>query len=162
MAEFVYYKELQTMTKKMTKKPSTKPRLQKRELLDYNECVRWIEKKYKIQTRDYASKHDYFDDWCNAEGLPKKDADGNDRNSSQIFWKQYQKHPKGAKIEPPYQDFWHWIVDGHQINNGCIFSLTMDYKDAYNPSWVNEILKMFHDEFKKHIHGGCLEFECSW
>lgn len=33
-----------------------KPEMKTEEAYDYNDCIRYIEKKYKINTRDYAGK----------------------------------------------------------------------------------------------------------
>lgn len=109
-----------------------KPRKIVRELLDYNDSVDWIEEKYGVKVRDFAGKFA-------KENVNKKDKD-----------------------RPPYLDFWHWLIDRYQINNGSILNMRVDYENKEHPEWVNKILKMFHDEFKTDLVDGELQFEVNW
>jgi len=103
-----------------------KPKKRTREYLDYNECAKWIENKYKVDLRNYAGKK---------------------------F--------TGKPDDPPYQDFWHYIVDSGDVSNGCFFYLDLYYIDGCT-DWQKEILKMFKDEFEEYIEGTCIEFWVDW
>ena len=82
---------------------------------DFNQCTEYIEKKYKIDTRDYASKH---------------------------------KGNGEYELLTEYQDFWHWIINNHDIHNGCYFWLSRnDIEDGETPTWVIDIIDLYLKEF---------------
>jgi hypothetical protein len=57
--------------------------------------------------------------------------------------------------DAPYLDFWHWIIDRCQINNGVITELPIkewleekcDDSDWDIKPWIKEILQYIYDEF---------------
>lgn len=49
--------------------------------------------------------------------------------------------------EKPYLDFWHWIIDGGDIHNGCFFYMP-DRECLNDPEvedWKKEIVKYYVD-----------------
>ncbi len=47
-----------------------------------------------------------------------------------------------------FKCFWHWIMDGYQINNGGYFTLDLTEDYAVDcPEWVASILGMIAKEF---------------
>ena len=114
-----------------------KPKKKIKEYLDYHECQKWIEHKYKVDLRDYARKFKGDKNW-NDDSIPYQD-----------FW----------------HSILDWSCEN--INNGCYFYLNVDtegysgYSDIED--WEKEILNMFAVEFKEHIDGdGCIEFWTEW
>lgn len=119
-------------------------------MLDYSECTDFIEKKYKIDVRDYARSHVQFGEWCKTKGITP---DGN----SQSQWSKYQAAiTSGEIVERPYQDFWHWITDVCQVSNGGTIHLSTELGDGAEP-WQKEILALYVKEF-----GDEQEYETSW
>jgi hypothetical protein len=61
------------------------------------------------------------------------------------------KHTGNPDAE--YQDFWHWICDRYDINNGSFFELDiadgLDYDGTY--PWVKDILTKLLDEFGEPV-----------
>ncbi len=54
----------------------------------------------------------------------------------------------GRPDDPPYQDIWHYIVDGSDVHNGSSFYL--QFEDPYIPDgseWVREVLDIIQKEF---------------
>lgn len=98
-----------------------KPSKKTIEYLDYHECQTYIEAKYDIEVRDYDGALKY--------------------------------NPDGTRVNPEaeYKDFWHWVIDRYSIHNGCFFTMDIDLLNDSNPYWVQEILKMFFDEFGDEI-----------
>jgi hypothetical protein len=85
---------------------------------NWHECVQYIEKKYKIDIRDYAGK--FKCKWNNGE----------------------------LGEEKPYQDFWHWVVQNKDVNNGSVVTLSSyDYTECED--WQQQILTFFLKEFGK-------------
>lgn len=83
--------------------------------------------------------------------------------------RNYAKHMyTGKPDDPPYQDFWHWVMDRNEVHNGCDIIIDpsqverdyaecktlkdhADFKNSY-PLFVQEILKMIGDEFGNEEH----------
>jgi hypothetical protein len=117
-----------------------KPKKVTRSYYGYNDIIDYIEFKYKIKTRGYTPKCGFTEKQIALEYRPK-----------------------------PYLDFWHWIIDYYEVNNGS--SIYLDLVDNYKykkesdadwdgdseqrPRWVREIQKMIFDEFKPK-HGGMM------
>lgn len=60
--------------------------------------------------------------------------------------------------EKPYQDFWHFIIDGTEIHNGCEYYMEpLELKEYADEDWQKEICQMFYDEF-----GEDLSFWIEW
>ncbi len=53
---------------------------------------------------------------------------------------------KETKDNPPYQDFWHFLLDANSnVINGC-FVFVPEIEDEYE-DWQKTICQAFHDEF---------------
>lgn len=128
----------------MKKNNLVKPQIKSRDYWDYHEVIEYIEAKYGISTRGYIPKCGFTEEQLNE-----------------------------IHSGTPYLDFWHWIVDRHEIHNGSIFYLNLlgDYEegrdendgdwdgdDEYRPRWVREIQKMIFDEFGE----GEMEMLTAW
>jgi len=151
----------------------TKPTPTTKKKLDWNECVNFIEEKYKINIRDYKGKHDkdYYQIAADQLGYDKMFFNGKwqqdptiDKAEGRAKWNEISALV--ATIQPEYCDFWHLICD--DVSNGSYMTLNMEYldyeegdEDGY-PVWGVEILKMFHDEFKEHIEFYGIEFWVEW
>lgn len=113
--------------------------------IDYHNAIRYIEKKYNINTRDYLNSGSHFGKWADSKGYgPKdKDAEGKDRSNSKIWYAEYQADPAGGPARPAYQDFWHWVVDRYEISNGGIFTM-------YVADDIKEVLADLTDDTEDH------------
>lgn len=149
------------MPKKIKK--LTKPILQTKteSFFDYHECIEFLEQKHNVDFRDWAKSHGHFNSWCDKKGLGQLDPEGKLRGSSQIWFAQYSKDPKGMANRPPYQDFWHFLIDLYQIHNGCV--ITINYltdQDYCKEEWQKAAYKLIHDEFSNK--DGDITFYISW
>jgi len=132
-----------------------KPRKQIKTAWDYHEIVNYVQQKHNVDLRDFAGKFHgihSFDAWCDSKGYGKIDPEGKTRGSSQVWCAEHKVDiERGHWYEPPYQDFWHWLLDVCEIRNGCYFYLPISYfkvkKPLENQKWIVKILKMF-EEFK--------------
>lgn len=133
-------------------KPHKKPR---KAVYDYDEVIRFIESKYKIKVRDFADSSSHFNKWANKKGYKGKDPAGKDRGSSQIWYAEYKKDPEGYAVCPPYQDFWHWILDQVEVERGADIDLDvaewLDDEDVEKPEFVKTILQYLKSEFGDEI-----------
>ena len=118
--------------------------------LDYHDMMNWLEKKYNFKSRGFTgipSSMDYdnhFNNWCNKHGLPQRDKTGKSRNSSQIFFKQYQQAEDGERTKPPYMDYWHYLVDINDgLSNGSYIHIPqeVDTSDDYTPQKTIDLYK---------------------
>lgn len=147
------------------KKPRPLParRFVKPAAYDYHEMIGYLEDKYGFESRDYFGSSYHFVEWAKSHRKPKKDADGKDWGSSQIFYAEYKKAPDGAARRPPYCDFWHWLLSVEDsIHNDCqimfrakawLAALARENDPARE--WIQHILEYvaadFGDEFDVHI-----------
>jgi hypothetical protein len=56
------------------------------------------------------------------------------------------KFGKNSDMEKPYQDFWHWMIDINDVQNGgwvCLPDLSY-LDDPEVPTWKKEIIEYFH------------------
>ncbi len=124
-----------------------KPKPKSRPSLDFSECTKFIEEKYKIDTRDYANSHMQFFEWCDAKGYGGTDPKGEKRAESQVWFAEHQAEIKaGTVIERPYQDFWHWLTDVCDIHRGATMELYEGIEETAEP-WQKEILDLYLKEF---------------
>lgn len=121
------------MTDRLLKKPEKKTS----SYWVYREVIDYIEQKYNIQTRGYTPK----DGFTNEQLEDRSDYD-----------KKYNNKPD--------LDFWYWIINNNEINNGCLFTLYYDPDDEYVPDWVKEILEIIFDEFEPEYDE--MEMYVSW
>lgn len=60
----------------------------------------------------------------------------------------------------PHWDFWHWVVQHHDITNGCFITFTRDQLHEIQVDWVKEIYSRYLDEFADE--DGTLEMWVWW
>lgn len=150
-----------------------KPVPEKRQaLLNYNDMIDYIEKKYKIDTRDYAGSHKpETRDRCLREACKQVGADYEIVNED--LTKADEKNPGVEKkleirrkiydiydkLLPPYQDFWHLYslsISGNGSEMYIGFEELEDDHEYYPgeepyPEWAKEILRLIKKEFGKYI-----------
>ena len=125
-----------------------KPKPRVLEVFDWNECTAFIEDKYGINTRDYRRSHNQFDEWCDVKGYGQKDSQGEDRGSSQLWYAEFQCEIESGKVkERPYQDFWHWIIDVTNVQNGGTIELCEELGAGEAEPWQKKILRLYLTEF---------------
>jgi hypothetical protein len=130
---------------------------------DYNECSEFLEKKYGYDERDYAARHKF---WSECEKKTNKKFGKNgwyttpraEATPEQIEAIDY--HEELLKAEPPYLDFWHFIIDHNEIHNDCDFVMYKELMDDAEP-WQREILQHYFDEFDPDDTGE-IEFHVWW
>lgn len=121
---------------------------------DYFEMVDYVEKKYRVDTRDFAGrfKHGHismlmasaaYDDetWYYT-----KPAEFTDTQKA-----AHDCYVELMKAEPPYQDYWHEICDDIQRGAATYWNFADQYegmKDRYGEdSWQAQVSKLFVNEF---------------
>lgn len=82
---------------------------------------------------------------------------------------QYARYQEWCKTnpEPPYLDYWHWLLDEHfyDMQNGCERQINVKeiLEDDKSPSWVKEITQLIHTEFESDLDDeGCLTVWIEW
>ncbi len=132
-------------------KPVAKPK----STLDWHECVKYIEHKYNITVRDFADRHtakgkqryeEILKGLCEKYDIPYKDINKPKPEESErriALFKEYES------VMPPYQDFWHWIVDNRDIRNGSYFTLSNEDFEDIEEDWQKTILEYVLAEFGK-------------
>lgn len=124
----------------------TKPKPKTLKILDFSECTDFIEKTYKINTRDFSRSHHVFHEWCKANGEKAVDS-RSDIKGSQKQWARFQADIASGKIkERPYQDFWHWLTDVVEVQRGGTLELDADMGEGAEP-WQQAILALYLKEF---------------
>ena len=116
---------------------------------DFSECTEYIEKKYKIDTRDYAKSHAQYYEWCNSKDYGEADREGKKRGESRIWFGEFQKEiERGQITERPYQDFWHFLINNFNIVRGGFFDLDEELiKEIDAEDWQKYILGLYLKEF---------------
>lgn len=156
-----------------------KPGLFTREpVYDYHSVIEYIEKKYHIDTRDYASKFGkdgHFEKWLKIVGEEKPNYPNSPNGKYQVrkgnkmveitkeeydsrfvvIHEQYKRYQEWVKDnpEPPYLDFWHWLLDYDfcDVHNGSTEVLHVKelLSDDSNPEWVRQILAYIYCEYNE-------------
>jgi hypothetical protein len=169
-----------------------KPTAKKREaLLDYLEMVDFINKKYGIDTRDYADKKGREKEWTESTGInlyaAPQSYDGKHyawiggkeprvKVTKKVYDEEFQVYYANCKAysdwnkeqgELPYLDYWHWLTDKcfYEVRNGSSswFPIVDILENKDNPEWVLEITQLFHDEFKDDLDkDGGIEVMMEW
>ena len=134
-----------------------KPGYIKNLFYDYNTIIKYVEKKYNFQSRDYANKFLFFHAWANSKGYTngKLDSDGNDVGSSQIWFAEFEKDPEGAAKQPPYQDFWHFVLkqdEGIKRDGFTTLNVKEWIKNENTPEFVRTICSYLQKEFGDEIY----------
>ena len=81
-------------------------------------------------------------------------------------YKRYQEWTK-QNPEPPYLDYWHWLLDRcfSNIHNGseAYWNVKEILEDEQTPDWVKDITQKVYDEFKDNLdESGCLKVLIEW
>lgn len=134
-----------------------------KEIYNYNDMEDYINEKFHVYINDFAGKHhlpgnvkapDWFLEWTMKEhGVKDMDDLGQiQKNNISRYSKMFTDyHDNHQKNEPPYQNFWHFILDDvfGEINNGEIKGV--DFVDIKGRNakedWQRKILDMFIAEF---------------
>ena len=107
----------------MSKKKLVKPKKQIKEYYDYHKCRDYLQEKFGYNERDYAGR----------------------------FNKKGKRITK-VTLEIPYQDFWHWVLDKHEVHNGSFLTFDRQSLKYYDEDktikpWQREIYCHYLDEF---------------
>jgi len=101
----------------------------------------------KVVKKPVLKKHEFYDYHECAEYIAKKLGKKNLRDCG-------EKHCGKKDLTAPYQDFWHYLIETNDINNGClIVGIGLFNGEALateeNSKWsfCIPILKAFEDEF---------------
>jgi len=140
-----------------------KPTPKTQRALVYSEIIDYIEKKYKIKTRDYAGTFasNHFEKWCEKYGYKYVPAFGDTLKEHTRLYAKYRVAKDGDCMAPPYQDFWHFVIDNVDgVSNDTYIDLPIQMwlDDEGVPSWVKEILRYINKEFP----GDTLHVWSSW
>jgi hypothetical protein len=116
----------------------------------------WVEDGYEGWTvfrngqRIKATKEEYDDDY-------------------KLIHEQFQRYTEWSKTnpEPPYLDYWHWLLGKcfSDITNdsSAYFNVKEILEDDETPKWVKEITQLIYDEFKDELDSeGGTEVWISW
>lgn len=110
-----------------------------KESLDYHEVIKFIEKKYKMDTRDYSGRHN-----------------GNPDAAYEDFW-HWLIDVHGGDIHNGCYSY---------IPIDALIDSTSDEYDesdaADTPQFVKEILEMIKTEFHDDMTDGCLDVYIDW
>jgi len=142
----------------MGKKILQKPSKIVKESQDYNACRDYIENKYKCDIRDFGGfyKHPKKNDallkkLCVKHGHPyeliRNGFSPSHPDSDKLMISVRNVFDEYEKLQPPYQDFWHWIVENNSINNGGYFQLSNYDFETCEEDFQKTILEYFLSEF---------------
>ena len=88
--------------------PLTKPLPDAKGQYRYFEVMSYLEAKFGFQATDYYDSHSGYTKWCQKHAKPT-------RNTSievqQRTFREYSEAVDGMATEPPYCNFWHWLLD---------------------------------------------------
>lgn len=125
--------------------------------LDFHTLMDHLEAKHGYDHRDMAGNRGHFTEWCDAKGYGAVDPEGNTRGCSQLWFKEYNDDPTGKATCPPYQDFWHILIDflGDFDRGGVThFDLESTIEDADEdeiPDWALRVLKDMQEAVEGHV-----------
>lgn len=105
--------------------------------IELDEVQDTLDKKHHVNyLYDYLGAEHHFYKWCDEMGYGQKDKAGRERGSSQIWFKEYEKHPKGDKTCPETLNFLGEVMQEPQA------FLTVDsYLTESKKPWVAAIAK---------------------
>ncbi len=73
----------------------------------------------------------------------------------------YENAPDGEKLENPYYDFWHFMLDDYfgEISNGCMRTVNyVEAKERAKHQWQKDVCDFFIKEYGEKD----IEVEISW
>lgn len=116
-----------------TKPDKPVPRHHNDACLDWHECEEYLEALTGRELRDWAK----WSKWLNSK---KKD--------------------KGE--QPPYQDFWHEIIDRCDARNDSYFHIhRTEFCDGGEP-WIQDIVDLIFEHFGEHADDNSIQFYVWW
>lgn len=153
-------------------------------IYNYSEIIDYIEEKYHIETRDYAGRHRYFRKWLELmnetpPNYPNKlhSTCKVKKNNQMVeitqeeynvrykeIHEQYARFTEWCKnnSEPPYLDFWHWLINNDflDVENGSYATLNVKYwlDNLDESDWQREIIQLIYNEFRENE----MEFLIEW
>jgi hypothetical protein len=123
-----------------------------------------LEKKYGYEERDYAGKGKYLDG-CIKRVIKELGDNGwhltSERDANPEQLKSMRRYEQLLNNKPEYQDFWHFLLDHHEIYNGGFFTMNKDILMEEADDWQKEILQHYFGEFDPSNKGE-IEFYVSW
>ena len=150
------------------------PKATTKKIFNYLEMVDYINEKFNVNIDDFAGLYnlpdnkkapDWFLEWTK-KNHGVKDMDElciMQKNDNQRYVKLHTEYNKNhEQNEPPYQNFWHFVLDnvfGGEIPNGSIEDVNFDdFKVHATEDWQRKILDMFIQEFGQDT----ITVEFSW
>lgn len=85
-----------------------KPALDAQGRVRYEDAITYLENKYDFDSRDFSGSQSYYAKWCKKHGKRPNPSAVADQQSQ---WSEYCAAPDGEQAEPPYENFWHWLLD---------------------------------------------------
>ena len=140
-----------------------KPKPKEREpILDFFDMLRYIEGKYKINTRDYNGRgRNHLNGMkaiCKEMNIPWSDM--GDINKMRKVRDEFDKRY-------PRQDYVDYLKDDSEFHNGCEMVICLgdflyppqegEEREYDTPDWVEQIERLIFIEFKEYLdEEGCL------
>lgn len=151
-----------------------KPEPQMRTTYEYNEMADYINEKYNINIRDYASKEvgnriafnldqvaewgvkhypQYYANPVEGYRLNQAGLDFCKTKEGIAFFNKINSEAEEARKNGiikfiPYQDFWHCLCDYWDVSNGCTRKACWsNMKEYFKEDWQKEICDLFITEF---------------
>lgn len=113
-------------------------------VVTFNKLAEIFKKQHRIDLYDVYRAGNHFDKWHRSKGYPIRDEQGKHKNSSQIWFKEYQRDPEGVISSPAFFNFWHFCIDWSK-NNGDATLMPIDTGTIPPP-------KRFSEREKAEIH----------
>lgn len=76
--------------------------------IHYSRAIHFLQEKYGFNAHDFHDQSGYFAHWCELHG---KDYAKADVKAQQKIFQEFGRAPDGVAAEPPYSNFWHWMID---------------------------------------------------
>ena len=145
-----------------------KPQKQTHSYYDYLKCKEYLEKKYGYNERDCANQSGYHKKIVD-EITKKYGGDGFYTkvlaDMDELEKKAHEEFVKLDDKEQPYQDFWHWVLEYHDVHNGGHITFSADMLDGnyyFQGKWefARKIFQYYIDEFADEE--GEIDFLVEW
>lgn len=121
------------------------------DVYDLHKILNYVEKKYSLPVYDFYGSRGHFEEWCDKEGLGKKDSEGKIRNQSNLWYKNYCDSPSGIVICPKFDDFWKYFFEIEQPIRGESFVFTVETRGDW-PTLMNEIMEVIKKDFGEEFN----------
>ena len=107
--------------------------------IDYSEAARWVEGKLGYPLRDNLLSFGHYNAWCLVHGEEPTP-------SNKEQYARYVTADDGQRVRPEYRDYWHFLVNRLDVDNGCVITITAELLEDCEP-WQQEITRAFISEF---------------